>query len=183
MMINSKLIRRYSKSLYNVSIELNKLEVIYKEMIFLYSLLLKSNDLKNFFLLSILDIKKKQNIAEKLFFNFSTILKKFIFLLISKKREIYIREIIEEFKKLYNKFNNIVEVDIITASHLNQSVINSIIHNSKLVKHTSNLIINHIVNSNILGGYILSIEGKQVNCTIQLRLSKLKKIFQIDPFI
>lgn len=178
-MINYKLIKRYANSLYELSLELNQIEVIYKELNILFDLLMKSNDLKNFFLLPILSVKKKQDIIAKLFCNYSIILTKFIFLLIRHKREIYITDIIKEFKKLYNKFNNIVEVSLVTACHLNRSIINDIIYSSKLVKNTSNIIVNHIINCDIIGGYCISVEDKQLDCTIQSRLLKLRKKFSL----
>lgn len=177
MLINYQLIKRYSKSLYDLSIELNKIKIIYKEINLLHSFLLKSNDIKHFFSISILDIKKKKKISENLFFNFSSLFQNFIFLLINHKREMYIKEIIEEFKKIYYKFYNIVEVYVTTACTLNELEINNIIVNSKLIKNMSNIIIHNIIDSNIIGGYILRVEDKEINYTIQSRINKIKEKF------
>lgn len=174
-MLSLKLSKRYSKGLYLAAQEINQTEKVYNEMKSLYALILNSIEFKFFFNCPILEVKKKKEIIQKLFFNFSSITKKFIFLIIEKRRENHLEEIIKMFNQLYEKYNNIIQVYITTFCFLDELTINKIINSSKLVKHNSKIIINQVIDPSIIGGYILRVEDREIDSSVRSTLLNLKK--------
>lgn len=176
MSINLKVATRYSKALYSFASESNQNDVIYREMKSLYHLISVSYPLKVFFNSMILTVRKKKKVCDIILKKYSSITQNFIYLIIKHKRDSCIQEIINQYEKLYEEYNNITRVYITIPINLDDKIINKIIYNYIPLKDNTKILIKKIINPMIIGGYILRWKDYQINLSIQEKLSKLKKI-------
>jgi len=84
-------------------------------------------------------------------------------------------KIIEEFNKLWNKENNIVEVLVVSAKKISEEI-NSLLNNyiAKLTA-SKNVILNNKIDKDILSGVVLKYEDKILDGSFKNQLNGLKK--------
>jgi F-type H+-transporting ATPase subunit delta len=98
----------------------------------------------------------------------------FITLVVENGREDYFHRIALSFQELYRKDKNIVVTHLTTAIELDEPLKKKII-NSVEEQENSKVELRTEVNPDIIGGYILDIDGKRLDASIIRQLSKLYK--------
>ncbi|PDH47456.1 MAG: ATP synthase F1 subunit delta, partial [Bacteroidetes bacterium MED-G13] len=122
---------------------------------------------------SIIDnIDKKKAILSLIEKN-NSITEKLLDLLIHNKRVAIISDISSSFIQLYNKHNNIKEAVVITASPINKNLENQILSQIKIPEAKS-ITLTNLVDSSIIGGFIIQYDGKEYNASIKQNLKNLK---------
>ncbi|MBK9285471.1 MAG: ATP synthase F1 subunit delta [Sphingobacteriaceae bacterium] len=174
---------RYAKSLLDLSIENKQLEVVRKDMQIIDSLC-KSN--REFVLLlesPVVNTDKKIAILKSIFEkNISTLSLSFLNLIASKRRENYISHIASSFDAQYKIYKNITTVKIESAIALDAKLKESVL---SLVKQNvkGEIELMEKVNPSLIGGFILTINDKQIDQSIASKLNKLKKDFSGNLFV
>lgn len=176
-MSNYRVAIRYARSLLELAIELDKLEVIKTDTEMLYLLCRDSRPFLNFIKSPIIHVFKKRRVFEVLFRNrIDDLSFKFGEILIHKGREGLLPEIAEQFLDLYRIHKGIETVKVIVPVALDQELKNEFIALSKkLVGEDRKIELQEKVDKDILGGYILRLGDRQIDDSVASKLKELKK--------
>ncbi len=167
---------RYSRALFEVSIESKDLDKVEYDMKNFKTLLDRTLEIKNF----IEDPSKsinQQNIfinllAEKL--DFTKNLKNFFLLLIEKRRIFFVAKICESFLKLCSKKRGEIKASLISSKELSQSELEEI---SKEFSKTMGLILkfDYKQDANLIGGLKLQLGSIMIDTSIRNKLRKYEQ--------
>src|SRR5215467_8636572 len=130
-MPSPRLAGRYAKSLLDLAIEKNQLEIVYKDMLFLQTICKGSREFINLLKSPIIQADKKDKILDTITKdNIGVITASFNKLLVQKGREMYLPEIINAFIQQYKDHKGIYTVKLTTAvpvsDDLKKSIVNKI---------------------------------------------------------
>ena len=160
---------RYAKAMYDIAIEENFVNEVYKDMSLIKDLYGDSLDFKSLLSNSQINYQDKKKAILSLLENNNTITEKLIDLLIHNKRVPIIGDIAISFIQLYNKHNDIKEATVITASPINDDL-KSIILSKINISDPKSISLTNIIDSSIIGGFIIRFDGKEYN-------AKCKRVF------
>ena len=164
---------RYAKAIYEIADEENFIEEIFNDMIRINKLNRDSSDFKNLLSNSIIDNFDKKKAILSLLEKNNPITEKLLDLLIHNKRVAIISDIASSFVQLYNKNNNIKEAIIITASPIDKNLEKKILSQIKIPAAKS-ITLTNLIDSSIIGGFIIRYDGKEYNASIKQNLKNLK---------
>jgi F-type H+-transporting ATPase subunit delta len=99
----------------------------------------------------------------------------FLRMLVRKKREGYLVNVIRAFYAAYNELKNIREVELITASPLSEAVESSIVRMIHSQIEASSLEIKKSVDPDLLGGFVIKIDDKVFDTSLHNKLSALRR--------
>jgi F-type H+-transporting ATPase subunit delta len=169
---------RYAKSVLDLAIERNEIELILEDMHYVRSAL-RSRDLLLMIKSPIISTGKKLSIFRKLFTGkLSQTTSAFFEIMIRKGREIYLPEIVDSFIEQYKAYKQISTVVIKTAMPLGEDALEII--RQKLagsIDTKKNLELSLIVDPALIGGFTLEFEGMQYDSSIATKLKELRKQF------
>lgn len=174
---------RYAKSLLDLAIEKKQVDAVRKDMLVIDSVC-RSN--REFILLlqsPVVNTDKKISIINTLFDKkISSLSLNFLNLITSKRRESYISEISSSFDSQYKIYKNITSVKVESAVALDAKLKENILDLvKKSVKGEIELI--EKVTPSLIGGFILTINDKQIDQSVASKLNKLKKDFSGNLYI
>ena len=164
---------RYAKAIYEIADEENFIQETFNDMIRINKLNRDSSDFKNLLSNSIIDNLNKKKAILSLLEKKNPITERLLDLLIHNKRVAIISDIASCFIQLYNKNNNIKEAIVITASPIDKDLEKKILSQIKIPAAKSINLIN-LVDSSIIGGFIIRYDGKEYNASIKQNLKNLK---------
>jgi F-type H+-transporting ATPase subunit delta len=184
IMLNPRLAGRYAKSLIDLSIERGELEAVYKDMLYMNDLLRGSTEFVTILKSPVITGDKKQKVMEALTAGKTgRITASFNRLLINKGRESFLPEIVYAFVEQYKVYKGIHTVTLTTAIPVSDDVKNSIIHKIKQGSGMKEVELETLVQENIIGGFILEVDGRRVDASIAYDLANIKKQFSNNDFI
>lgn len=179
----SRLATRYAKSLIDLAVEQNQLDVIYNDIKFLQALC-KNRQFVNVLRSPVIQGDKKKSITRAIVKDAISIISiSFIDLLITKKRENELPEIAEAFISQYNDIKQIHIVQLTTAAEVSDAVKNEIIEKVKSSQNIQNVELQTKVNSNLIGGFVLEFNNKLLDASILKELNDIKKQFSKNVFV
>lgn len=107
----------------------------------------------------------------------------FIKLVISKRRETYLREIFLKYQQIYRKKNNIAQVNVITAVRLPEDIVEKI-KSLVLKKAEQEVEFVYKYDTSIIGGFILKVDSMQLDASIARELKDLRfKLLKSDKTV
>ena len=165
---------RYAKAMYDIASEENFINEAYKDMSLIKQLYADSLDFRSLLSNSQINYQDKKKAILSLLENNNTITEKLIDLLIHNKRVPIIGDIAISFIQLYNKHNDIKEATVITASPINDDL-KSIILSKINISDSKSISLTNIIDSSIIGGFIIRFDGKEYNASVKQNLNNLKK--------
>lgn len=179
-----RLASRYAKSLIDLAIERNKLEVVKSDM----ESFLDVTRNRDFYLLMkspIVPADKKRSILKAIFeAKFDELSMAFLNILLVKNREAYLPDIAKEFMLQYKVIKHISSVQVITAEPVDAKTIEAIRAQLSKSGHTdTNIEIETIVDPEIKGGLILEFDGNRYDASVRSKLDDLKKEFSENLYI
>jgi len=176
-MSNYRIAERYAKSLLELAIEKNKLEIVYDDIGMIYGLCQESRPFHNFIKNPIINSYKKLGIFKSLFEKrVDELTYKFIDIVTRKGREDILPEIGEQFLKEYRIHKKIEIINITTPVILDEDLKKEFIALSKrLVGDNKKLELKERVDKDLLGGFVLRIGDKQIDDSVSSKLRDLKK--------
>ena len=174
---------RYAKSLIALSIEKNELDVIYNDMVLISETIEHSKDLDVLLKSPVVKTDKKQEILTAIFGkNTTKLTKQFLLLISSRNREALIGVIAKAFVRQYKVIKKIVVTEITSAVKLTADQKKQILQLLTTTENSSVEIIEKI-NPEIIGGFIVRVDDKQIAASISRRLDDLKQDFSKNPYI
>lgn len=170
----SKISIRYSKALFELAKEKNLIEEIKSDVKLIYdsfavpefSILLNSPIVKN---------SVKFEIIKKIFSNnLNSLTFSFLKMIIDNKRENHLNDISRNFLDFYKKDKGIKTSVFTTAADIDKDLMESI---KKVIKDVFNseIELNHIIDNEILGGFVLRVEDQQIDSSVSSKLRTLKR--------
>ena len=181
-MSHSRITSRYAKSLLNLSISENCIDRIKDDMNLLSSLC-KNKDLRLLLKSPIIQSDKKSIIINKIFNDkLNKVSLKFINIIIKKRREGYLQGIAESFIIQYRLYKNIKSAVIKTPYELDLDSRNLILDFIS-TKDGSKVEIEELIDPNLIGGAIITIEDKQLDISVSSKIKELKKSFSKNLYI
>jgi len=165
---------RYAKALFELALENNIAEPVYKDMQ-LISKVADFEDFRNMLENPVIFPSKKQGIFKLIFDGkIQDLSIRFFSLLTENKREIYLKAIARNFFGFYRKHFGIKSVELVTPFTAGE----------KLKKEVSTIIAKEFktivdledkTDEKLIGGFILTVEGMQYDASVASKLKDIKK--------
>jgi F-type H+-transporting ATPase subunit delta len=173
-MNDSKISVRYAKALYNLALEKNLLEQI-KSDIELLNEACYIPEFNEFLNSPIIPISKKQLVFEGIFKgNVHKYVIDFLLIIAKSRREVFLKLITLDFLKFYRDLLGITEAELTTAVEISQQSKTQIVEMLKGLLDT-NIDIKHRIKPEIIGGFVLRIDDKQIDVSVRTQLQDFKK--------
>ena len=165
---------RYAKSLIDLAKEKNVLEVVIEDMKLFKDTADKNRGLMLALKSPVVRHEKKLNILKALFQNRVNSVSYSIFEIITKKnRESILDAIADEFIKQYNEHEGILKATVITTTPLTEELRKQF--NDIVATATGKRIeLEEKINPDLIGGYILRVNDRQIDASLRSRLNQLK---------
>jgi len=167
---------RYSRALFEVAKEAGDLEKIEADIKNFQSLLVNSVELKNFIQNPTHSKDNQINLIKLLAdkFNYSKILKNFMFLLIDKRRIFFAKKITDSFLKLCSEKRGEVKASLISSKELSDTELESI---SKDLSSSMGSIIkfDYKMDKELIGGLKLQLGSFMIDTSIKNKLKKYEQ--------
>lgn len=166
---------RYAKALYQLAEEENKQEIVKKDVEMLLNTINNSKEFSNFLENPLIKGSAKRSIITNLFQGKTDeLVLSFLQLLIDKKREYYLKNICLYTIHLHKQKMGIQDAVITTATDISTA------HRKEIFEYITrkfkvNIDLKEKTDPEIIGGFILRIEDKQINASLQSQLMKLKR--------
>ena len=168
---------RYAKALYEYAVSLNVEDEVYKEMLTLKESLSKLDELNKAISNPILSSEVKQKLIEEAAGgNVCSEMKRFITLILSKKRENVLVFMINSYCDIYRKHKNISIGKLITAYPVADEVLDRIRKIVVSATHGSVEFVNS-VNPAIEGGFIFEIGTYRLDASVVDQMRRVKAQF------
>lgn len=182
-MIETKVARRYAKSLIDLSRETGSIEAVGADMKLFIAVCEQNRDLTLLLANPIIHADKKLSILKKVFENkMHPVSISFFDIITRKGREAFLENIAKEFVQQYKKFKGIQTAVITSAIGLDDRLRTEVF---KIMKEglKSEVELVEKVDKNIIGGFILRMGDKQYDASIASELRKLAKEFSSNPYV
>jgi F-type H+-transporting ATPase subunit delta len=174
---------RYAKSLIELSIELNKLEVVKLDMDLIRTTCSDSKELVLLLNSPVVKTDKKLSVLNAVFGSqISQITTSFIKLLTEKGRESLLDEISNAFEDLYLSHANILRATIKSVDGVNEAFKEKV---AGLIKsaYKKDIEIIEEKDKSLIGGFVLTVGDKQIDASISRKLAELEKEFNINTYV
>ena len=183
-MNNPRLATRYAKSIIDLAVEQNQLDVVYADMQFILRTCKTNPDFVDILRSPIIKPNSKDKIIEAITKErISELTSSFIKLLISKARELNLPEIAEAFMDQYNVIKKIRKFKIITAVPISETLKTSILQKARGKTPLENIDLEVVVDDSLIGGFILESEGKLIDASISKDLREVSMQFFSNDYM
>jgi len=176
-MAESKVAKRYARSLLGLATELKQKDVAFTDMNLLAATIEESHDLEMLLASPVVRPDLKQSIMDKVFVGqLSELTTKFIKLIIDKGRESQLKYIASNYIAQYKKGKGINMATVRTASKLLPDAFAKI---EALVKEQTGgeIELKEVVDPELIGGFVLRIGDQQLDTSILSELNDLRGEF------
>jgi len=174
---------RYAKSLIALSIEKNELDAIYSDMVLVSETIKQSKDLDVLLKSPVVKTDKKQEVLTAVFGkNTTELTKQFLLLISSRNREALIGDIASAFVGQYKVIKKIIVTELTSAVKLDAAQKEKILQLLNTQDGSSIEVIEKI-NPDIIGGFIVRVDDKQIDASISRKLNDLRQDFSKNQYI
>jgi F-type H+-transporting ATPase subunit delta len=181
-MSNIRLSSRYAKSLLELCQERNELDVVLNDMKSILLATRESKDLNLLLASPVVSGDKKRNVLNAIFKTWSNTTSSFVQLIVSKGREAELSSIASSFVDQVNSMRGIHHAEIISAVALNESSKKAVQTMAEKMAG-GQVLLNERIDANLIGGFVLRVNGKEYNASITGKLNKIKKDFSKNPYV
>lgn len=183
-MNNPRLSQRYAKSLIDISKEMNQLDETFKDVLLLQRIMKSSREFVVMLNSPVIKSDKKFKIIDAVAGGkVSKLTRSFLQLLTHKNREAYLQGIVKAFIDLYNKIKGIHTAKLTTATPVSGEVIKGFEKKIKEAYNIEHLELETAINEDLIGGFVLQMEGKLVDASILRDLKDLRKEFSDNEYL
>jgi len=168
--------KRYGKALLEEAQEQGVLEKVFQDFKVIEQATNDSRELKLLLKSPIVTLDKKLSSLNAIFGDkVSPLTNTFLKMLVRKRREGNLSDIVNAFFEAYNDLKSIKEVELISATELSESMVTTIMDSVKCQFSGLNLNVTKVVDSTILGGFVIKIGDKVFDTSLQNKLNALKR--------
>lgn len=175
---------RYAKSLLELADEKGVLEEVHKDMLSFYELCKENREFELMLKNPIIKHDKKRAILELIFKGKVNDLTMAIFDIITRKnREGILPVIAREFHVQYNFLKKIEVAKVTTAVALSPELRSQFEDLVKKISSKDKVELTEVVDKDIIGGYVLKINDRQIDDSLKSKLKALELKFSQNPYI
>jgi F-type H+-transporting ATPase subunit delta len=174
---------RYAKSLIDLAIGTKQLEEVHKDMLLINQVCTQNHDFVVMLESPVIKTDKKMAIFKKVFEGkISVTTLAFLNMIATKRREGYIDDIARSFDDQFKAFMGITKAVVTTAAPLDSSMKGKIMD---LVKKSAKGEVELIekIDKSLIGGFVLTVNDRQVDASIKRKLNDLRKDFSYNPYV
>ncbi|MCB9231102.1 MAG: ATP synthase F1 subunit delta [Bacteroidia bacterium] len=183
-MIELRLGNRYAKSILELAKEKGELKDVYQDFLLIEQVCAQNSDFVAMLKSPLIFSDKKQNIINLVFgphFK-SKITRMFVEIIVSKKREPYLRDIAQVFLDLHDKEKNITRGVLTSASPLTPAQKAQVLAQVEKDLGTT-FELEEKVDPELIGGFVLRVGDLLYDGSISSSIRKLKQEFEKNPYI
>jgi F-type H+-transporting ATPase subunit delta len=182
-MLDSLISERYAKSLFELALETGKLEQVRKDMDLIIDVCINNRDFRQMLISPVIRPDKKIAVMDAVFAGkIEGLSMQFYHLLSNKRREKYLEGIARAFIAKYKKYHNIHVIEIRSAAPLSKELRERVVDIIETrTKGSVELI--EIIDTKLIGGFIVSDEGRRYDASLTTTIKKLKKEFEENLYI
>jgi F-type H+-transporting ATPase subunit delta len=183
-MKNPRLANRYAKSLMDIAAEQNAVDPIYQDMLAIQHIFANNRDLVALVHSPIIAADKKQSIFKSILGGkINQVTEQFINLVITKKREYFLPEVVTSFIAQYKDANNINTVHLTTAHELDENTKNLILKSITEQLKGKTIDLKHKVDESLIGGFVLESNNNLFDASVARDLRDIQKQFLENIYI
>lgn len=181
-MRETRVASRYAKSLITLAVEKNQLEQVFKDMQLVFELTSENKELQILLKSPVIKADKKKAILNKILGgNVSEMTLAFVTIITSKSREYLLMDIAYAFVEQYKKLKGIITAELTSAIELPEDLKKKILDLLNPNNQTVEVI--EKINKDIIGGFIVRVDDKQVDASVQRKIAELKQEFSKNPYV
>ena len=174
-MQNDRISGRYAKALLDLATERNELAQINDQFNDLGEMIASSKELRDLLETPVIPTSTKGKVLKSLCgTEMPDLGNNFLDIILNRKREGYLANIIENFKLLYNEKMNIHPAKVRSAAPLTAEQKERILALIQ-TETTGTVELEEQIDPSLIGGFILSIKDKQIDASVSGKLRNLKK--------
>jgi F-type H+-transporting ATPase subunit delta len=181
-MSNIRLSSRYAKSLIGLAAERGETDVLLKDMLQIASSIRSSKDLQVMLASPVITGDKKLKVLFSVFPELNKTTHLFLELIVNKGREGALGEIAQSFVQQVKSGRNIFDVELISAIPADDALRAEVTKVAKSICG-GEVEITEKVDADLIGGFILRVNGMEYNASVSDKLKKVKKDFSKNPYV
>ncbi|MBS1951925.1 MAG: hypothetical protein OJF59_001370 [Cytophagales bacterium] len=183
-MAHSRVASRYVKSLLGLAVEQNALEQVHADMQLFDQACRNSRELAMMLRSPIIKHEKKKSILTVLFKGkVHALTMAIIDILTKKNREPLLPAIASEFGNAYNVYKGIEKATITTTIAIDEKLKQEIVAMVKKLSSKKEVELTTKIDKDLIGGFILNVEDRQIDASIKNKLKSLKVKFSENPYV
>jgi len=186
-MMNPRVAERYAKALITLAVEQNQLENVYYDTSRVLNFCRESREFILFLRSPIIKPSQKNKtitlISEGRGRSENNLVIMFVKLLVNKGRGPILPEILQAVEDEYNKIKQIFKVKLTTAVPVSDEVKEAIVKKIKDNTRLENIILNHVIDDSIIGGFKLELGDLLVDGSVEKDLKDIKKQFLNNEYL
>jgi F-type H+-transporting ATPase subunit delta len=183
-MADVRVASRYVKSLLGLAVERGVLDQVHQDMLMLDRIFGTNRDLVNMLRSPIIRHEKKRSVLEKIFkSNVNSLTFDIIDILTRKNRESLLPAISKEFHVAYNENKGIGKATVTTTVPMDAALRAEIEIIVKQLSKKSKIELEEKVDQNLIGGFVLNVDDRQIDASIKSKLKSLKLRFSQNPYV
>lgn len=172
-MLTESIARRYAKALFNIAVERRILDQVASDIASVLEVTSLEKRFYDLLLSPRLPAKSKKQLFTKLFPKIQEVTRNFLFLLVDKRREVLLPEVVVQYKRLMEEYKKIQPVCVVSASDIPPAVIELLTQN--LERYLKKKVTLHVsCDPEILGGLVISIGDIRIDGSIKNKLEQLR---------
>jgi F-type H+-transporting ATPase subunit delta len=180
-MASSRVAIRYVKSLLSLAEDQQKLEAVHRDLQLFSRIAMENRDLVLVLRNPIIKSDKKQMILKAIFGGkVNDLTMAFLDIICRKGRENILPQVAEAFHHLYNAHEGIGSATVISAAPLDKELRKEIETIAKALNRKNVIELHERVDNELIGGFILKVEDRQIDASVRSKLNKLKIQFTRD---
>ncbi|RLD36398.1 MAG: ATP synthase F1 subunit delta [Bacteroidetes bacterium] len=171
----SKISVRYAKALFQIAEEKGLLDEISADLKLLYNASQNIHQFEDFLLNPVLSLSEKKAAFHRIFTgNLHPLTLDFIDLLIKNNRLSFVEAIARQYNERYKDSKGITEITFTTTIPVDKAIQEAIFKQIGF-KASQKIELDERIDPDIIGGFILKIEDKQIDSSVKTKLNKIKK--------
>lgn len=174
---------RYAKSLIDLAVETKQLEEVREDMRLIKQVCRENREFVTMLESPVVKTDKKMAIFKSVFGGkISVTTQAFLDIIAKKRREGYIDNIAYSFDEQYKAFMNITSAVITTAIKLDDATKSKVM---EIVKqhYKGEIELQEKIDKSLIGGFVLTVNDKQIDTSIRKKLNELKKNFSGNLYV
>lgn len=182
-MSNARVAGRYAKALLDLAVERNELDAVKTDMDQVHAAIRESREFSNLLNSPVIKPHQKKKVMDAIFSSaLNPISNMFLKLLIDHGRESLTAQVIRRFQEMYLKAKGITLAQLTTSAPLNAKLRAKF---TTLVTQMtgSQVELDEKVDENIIGGFILRVNDRQIDTSVTGQLHKLKQQYKDNLYV
>lgn len=167
----------YANAVMDLSIETKVDEKVLYELLLIKEIFDQNDGIYDLISTPVLSNDEKIKIIDNVFLSYDieALVINFIKILIENNRIKYFSKIVDDYKNIYYKNNNIIEVNVFSVKKLSDMQLEKLGEKLTLLFKKS-IIINNEIDESIMGGILLKVNNKQMDSTIKYKLNEVSEL-------